>query len=240
LQIENALFNWLWDYYMFWSILVSVLTFTWLYHHSFWYTSKDGEEFENPDMIEVGVFPKHNDDMRLEVAWTIAPFLLIVWLTYVSWAPLNSVWAAVDDVDAHGFECEDGFSSNNEMDSIGMITSECYHVIEITGKQWVWQFDCLELSADLCDTSSTTIDVYGTIPVLHLKEGETYLAVMTSEDVTHAPWFLELGMKEDVQPGQETSRWLAIPDGTSDHIILCAEYCGDAHSVMAAMLDVHS
>ena len=72
---------------MFWSILVSVLTFTWLYHHSFWYTSKEGEEFENPDMIEVGVFPKHNDDMKLEVAWTVAPFLLIVWLTYVSWAP---------------------------------------------------------------------------------------------------------------------------------------------------------
>ena len=243
MTIQNALFDGLWDYYIWISLLVSIFTFTWLYHHSFWYRSDKGGEHDNPDEIEVGVFPKHNDDMKLEVAWTVAPFLLIVWLTYISWLPLASVWAPVDDADFHGYECEEGESSNNALVGEGynaIVESECYHVMEITGKQWVWQFDCLELATELCDTSSETIEVYGTVPVLHLKEGETYLAIMTSEDVTHAPWFLGLGTKEDVLYGQDTSLWLTVVEGTSDQVILCTEYCGDAHSVMAAMLNVHS
>ena len=38
---------------------------------------------------------------------------------------------------------------------------------------------------------------------LSLKKGETYLANMRSEDVTHAPWFLGMGVKEDTLYGAE-------------------------------------
>ena len=123
------------------------------------------------------------------------------------------------------------------MNSLGIIKSECYHVIEITGQQWFWTFDCKDLSTDLCDTDMETMEVYGSVPVLKLKRGETYLAVMESQDVTHAPWFQHLGTKEDVLPGQETYLWLPIFDDlTTDSMMLCAEYCGDAHSIMAAKL----
>ena len=128
------------------------------------------------------------------------------------------------------------------------MTSECYHVIEITGKQWVWAFDCLDLSTELCDTGSDNVEVYGTVPLLSLKKGETYLANMRSEDVTHAPWFLGMGVKEDTLYGAEigpseyewpTTLWLPISSEVGDQIILCTEYCGDAHSVMAGKLVVH-
>ena len=71
MTVTSPLFFDLWDEFMLWSILVGVFTFGWLYHHSVTYRSKDGEELPNVDEIEVGVFPKENDDLRLEVAWTI-------------------------------------------------------------------------------------------------------------------------------------------------------------------------
>ena len=111
-MVASALFWDLFDEYILWSLLVGLLTFGWLFHHSFWYVSSEEEEYENPDKIEVGVFPRHNDDMKLEVAWTILPFILIVYLTYISWAPLDAVWTSADG-GLHGDECEEGQSSNN-------------------------------------------------------------------------------------------------------------------------------
>jgi cytochrome c oxidase subunit 2 len=95
------------------------------------------------------------------------------------------------------------------------------------------------LEDDLCDTDTDSVEVYGSVPILKLKEGETYFVVMESEDVTHAPWFLNLGTKEDVLQGQQGTLWLPVTE-SGDSMILCAEYCGDAHSVMAAVLSIHN
>lgn len=76
-------------------------------------------------------------------------------------------------------------------------------------------------------------------PLLSLKAGETYLAVMQSEDVTHSPWVQILGVKEDVLPSHQTTLWLPMHD-VSESMILCTEYCGDAHSLMSAGLSVHN
>ncbi|MDP7002303.1 MAG: hypothetical protein QF911_01845 [Candidatus Thalassarchaeaceae archaeon] len=240
--LVTELFDNLWDHYILWSILVGAIAFGWLYHHSFWFISNDSEVPPNVDGLEIGVFPIHNDDMRLEVTWTVLPFILIIWLTYVSWAPMDNMWAPLDDDAFHGWECDydsPAYSgSNNVEDSLGLVTSDCYHVIEITGQQWFWSFDCLELDEYLCDTGTQTVEVYGSVPVLSLKEGETYLAVMESEDVTHAPWFLGLATKEDVLQGQQTFLWLPVIE-SGESMMLCAEYCGDAHSVMSAVLSVH-
>ena len=251
MAVTSPLFNVLWDEYILWSLLVGVFTFGWLYHHSFSYRSTDGENVPNVDELKVGVFPKHNDDLKLEVAWTVAPFLLIIYLTYISWAPLDHVWAAAGS-DARGDECLLGESSNNIFYSdTGFVNSECYHVIEITGQQWFWSFECdpnlddeystrnFSLGSDLCAVSRRMIEGYGMQPVINLKAGETYLLVMESEDVTHAPWFLQLSTKEDVLQGQKTTMWLPMTD-VGDSLILCTEYCGDSHSLMAAVVSVHS
>ena len=37
----TLLFENLWDQYMAWSVLVSVIAFGWLYHHSFWFVSDE-------------------------------------------------------------------------------------------------------------------------------------------------------------------------------------------------------
>ena len=231
----TPLYDALWEDYIIWSLFVAAIAFGWLYHHSFFYRSNDGES-PNVDNIEVGVFPREYDNLRLEVTWTVLPFILIVWLTYISWAPLDAVWSQTGPDGYHGSECAEGESSDNYVDDDGYVYSACYHEISILGQQWFWNIDCEDLSEDLCSTDFATSGGE-TRPLLNLKVGETYLASLTSTDVTHAPKFNGFGMMEDVVPGQVTYLWLpAIEEG--DSLMLCAEYCGDNHAYMTAQINV--
>ena len=231
----TPLYDGLWEDYILWSVFVGAIAFGWLYHHSFFYRSNDGES-PNVDNLEVGVFPIDYDNLRLEVAWVILPSLLIVWLTYISWAPLDAVWSQTGPDGYHGSECAEGESSDNYVDDDGYVYSACYHEISIIGQQWFWNIDCEDLSEDLCSTDFATSGGE-TRPLLNLKVGETYLASLTSTDVTHAPKFNGFGMMEDVVPGQVTYLWLpAIEEG--DSLMLCAEYCGDNHAYMTAQINV--
>ena len=231
----TPLYDAIWEDYIIWSLFVGAIAFGWLYHHSFFYRSNDGES-PNVDNLEVGVFPIDYDNLRLEVAWVILPSLLIVWLTYISWAPLDAVWSQTGPDGYHGSECAEGESSDNYVDDDGYVYSACYHEISIVGQQWFWNMDCEDLSEDLCSTDFATSGGE-TRPLLNLKVGETYLARLTSTDVTHAPKFNGFGMMEDVVPGQVTYLWLpAIEEG--DSLMLCAEYCGDNHAYMTAQINV--
>ena len=231
----TPLYDAIWEDYIIWSLFVGAIAFGWLYHHSFFYRSNDGES-PNIDNLEVGVFPIDYDNLRLEVAWVILPSLLIVWLTYISWAPLDAVWSQTGPDGYHGSECAEGESSDNYVDDDGYVYSACYHEISILGQQWFWNIDCEDLSEDLCSTDFATSGGE-TRPLLNLKVGETYLASLTSTDVTHAPKFNGFGMMEDIVPGQVTFLWLpAIEEG--DSLMLCAEFCGDNHAYMTAQVNV--
>jgi len=231
----TPLYDAIWEDYIIWSLFVGAIAFGWLYHHSFFYRSNDGES-PNIDNLEVGVFPIDYDNLRLEVAWVILPSLLIVWLTYISWAPLDAVWSQTGPDGYHGSECAEGESSDNYVDDDGYVYSACYHEISIVGQQWFWNMDCGDLSEDICSTDFATSGGE-TRPLLNLKVGETYLARLTSTDVTHAPKFNGFGMMEDIVPGQVTFLWLpAIEEG--DSLMLCAEFCGDNHAYMTAQVNV--
>ena len=231
----TPLYDAIWEDYIIWSLFVGAIAFGWLYHHSFFYRSNDGES-PNIDNLEVGVFPIDYDNLRLEVAWVILPSLLIVWLTYISWAPLDAVWSQTGPDGYHGSECAEGESSDNYVDDDGYVYSACYHEISIVGQQWFWNIDCEDLSEDICSTDFATSGGE-TRPLLNLKVGETYLARLTSTDVTHAPKFNGFGMMEDIVPGQVTFLWLpAIEEG--DSLMLCAEFCGDNHAYMTAQVNV--
>ena len=229
----TPLYDAIWDDYILWSLFVGAIAFGWLYHHSYFYRSEDGES-PNVDNLEVGVFPKDYDNLRLEVTWTVLPFILIVYLTYISWAPLDAVWSETGPDGYHGSECVEGESSDNYLDGDGYVLSDCYWEIGITGQQWFWEFDCYDLSDDICSTGYASVE--GELkPLLTLKTGETYLATMTSIDVTHAVKNPGFGIMEDVQPGQITYLWMPAVEDTS-FLMLCAEYCGDNHAYMTAQI----
>ena len=183
---------------------------------------------ESCDEFVPGVFPKENDNLKMELTWTIVPFILIVYLTYIAWGPLDDVWSA--DPDAHE--------------------------IGVTANQWFWDFDCMADDEDnestlgqqnvayndqgevICEIS--TIDVEGeTKPLLRVKAQQSYAFIMTSNDVTHAPFFLDWGIKEDTQPGMET-RLYHTPslDEVGSSLLMCTEYCWKQHSTMTAVVEV--
>ncbi len=225
-----ALFN----EFNFWAAITFVIVMVWMFHHSLRYRSKDGINNNVDDFIP-GTFPKENDDMRMELTWTIVPFILIIYLTYIAWGPIDEMWRA--DPDAHQ--------------------------INLTGNQWYWDIDCDPLrgteeapesflamenrsnmmfyDADgtlICEL--TTIDVEGQIkPLLRVKAEQSYMFSLTSNDVTHAPFFLDWGIKEDAQPGMET-RLYHTPsmDEIGSSLLMCTEYCGKDHGYMTAVVEV--
>ena len=218
----TPLYDVIWDEYILWSVFVGAIAFGWLYHHSYFYRSEDGES-PNVDNLEVGVFPKDYDNLKLEVTWTVLPFILIVYLTYISWAPLDAVWSETGPDGYHGSECVEGGSSDNYIDDDGYVRSDCYWEIGIIGQQWFWEFDCYDLSEDICSTGYATVE--GELkPLLMLKTGETYFAALSSIDVTHAVKNPGFGIMEDVVPGQTTYLWMPAVEDTS-FLMLCAEYC---------------
>ena len=209
----TPLYDVIWDEYILWSVFVGAIAFGWLYHHSYFYRSEDGES-PNVDNLEVGVFPKDYDNLKLEVTWTVLPFILIVYLTYISWAPLDAVWSETGPDGYHGSECVEGGSSDNYIDDDGYVRSDCYWEIGIIGQQWFWEFDCYDLSEDICSTGYATVE--GELkPLLMLKTGETYFAALSSIDVTHAVKNPGFGIMEDVVPGQTTYLWMPAVEDTS-------------------------
>jgi len=248
MEFGGDIFQDLYIEFMFWSVIVGVITFVWMIHHSFVYRTSDGDlsgkrlhlrtqldslrhemkragmdmEFEieeeederawpNVDNIKVGVFPKENDNLKLELFWTIIPFILICYLCWISWAPTDAIWPSA-------YELEDA------------------HEVGVTGQQWFWDFDCKELTSDLCDVG---VDSETGLTVLSLKLDETYILNLSSRDVLHAPKIVQYGLTEDAVPGMYTTI-VFTPYETGKYFLDCAEYCGDDHAYMTAIIEIHA
>ena len=116
---EDTVFNVLYDKFMFWSIIVGIFTFGWMFIAMLRY--RDGvEPVENMEKyhIEVGSFPVDSHNTKLEVLFYVLPTLIVVWLTMMALASNTAVWT-VDD-DAETFD------------------------IQVVGKQWFWEFHYTE------------------------------------------------------------------------------------------------
>ncbi|SVC75253.1 uncharacterized protein METZ01_LOCUS328107, partial [marine metagenome] len=70
-----------------WSVLVGILVIAWLAYNLVFFRHKKGDP-EPKDGLKVGVFPSERGNVKIELAWTIAPLILVIWLTFLSLAPL--------------------------------------------------------------------------------------------------------------------------------------------------------
>jgi heme/copper-type cytochrome/quinol oxidase subunit 2 len=132
---------------MFWSIVVGILTFGWMFIAMLRY--RDGvEPVENMEKyhIEVGSFPVDSHNTKLEVMFYVLPTILVVWLTMMALASNTAVWTIPAD--------EDTFN------------------VDIVGKQWFWEFHYQE---DLTwEDVSSNIDVNwtGSMLMVHTHGSE--------------------------------------------------------------------
>ena len=201
-----------------WSIIVAILVTGWMIYNLIYFRHTEGDP-DHKDALKAGVFPHERGNAKIEIAWTIAPLILVSWLTFISLAPLDYLW----DVDGQEEDL----------------------TIEVEAGQWYWQFGT-PLCSEKGNENSWCVDgLYqqppsldkckSNIDCLEIPHGAVVHFRLTSKDVLHAFNFPEIGIKQDVVPNLETLAWLDTNEvETGQYSLWCAEYCGDDHSKMDA------
>lgn len=130
---EDTVFSVLYDKFMFWSIVVGIFTFGWMFLAILRYRQGVEPDTTHLDHIEVGAFPVDRHNTRLEVFFYVLPSLIVVWLIMMALASNTAVWSIPDDDAAHN--------------------------MTIIGKQWFWEFHYEDALTWEDDPSTTGIDV---------------------------------------------------------------------------------
>jgi cytochrome c oxidase subunit 2 len=93
-------------------------------------------------------------------------------------------------------------------------------VVNVTGQQWIWSF---------------------AYPGTHVQSNELYLPDnrevefrVTSEDVTHGFWIVNMGVQVDANPGTITTIH-TTPNTMGTFEIRCEQFCGLNHAFMDAI-----
>lgn len=173
--------------------------------------------------------PSHNTP--LELMWTILPTILLVFMFFYGF------WGFADALVAPGHSL----------------------MLDVQARQWSWTVTYPN-GAITGKVNSVPGDIpadeqYGRArgnpgaPIKHLGAVSIPLIIvpaqtpvqlrMISNDVLHAFWVPDFRMKFDVVPNRYTAVWFeAREDQIGDHWVFCAEYCGNNHSEMLAVMRV--
>jgi cytochrome c oxidase subunit 2 len=159
---------------------------------------------------------------RLEAAWTIVPVLILVGMA------IPSVEKLIKIEDTSGSEL----------------------TIKATGHQWYWQYEYLGTgvsfysriarTSDLARQKGSGIDPAGVDNYLLdvdkpliVPTGTKIRMLLTANDVIHAWWVPDFGMKRDAIPGFINEMWISVdPDKPGTYRGQCAELCGADHGFM--------
>lgn len=156
-----------------------------------------------------------HDNPRLEIVWSIIPFLILVGLAI----PATRVLIRMDD------------------------TRESELTIKVVGYQWRWQYEYLDQGISFFSTLSTPFEQIQNKQKKsewYLLEVDKPLVVpthkkirflVTSNDVVHSWWVPELGIKRDAIPGFMYEAWATI-EKPGTYRGQCAELCGVNHGFM--------
>jgi cytochrome c oxidase subunit 2 len=159
---------------------------------------------------------------RLEAAWTLIPTLILIGMA------IPSVEKLIKIEDTSGSEL----------------------TIKVTGYQWQWHYEYLgsgvsffsrlARSSDLARQKGSGIDP-GTVEhylrdvdhPLVVPTGTKIRLLLTANDVIHAWWVPDFGMKRDAIPGFINEMWISVDDDKpGTYRGQCAELCGADHGFM--------
>ena len=166
-----------------------------------------------------------HESTRLEIAWTLIPVVILVAVAY----PATRV--LIDIYDTGGEDL----------------------TIEVRGYQWRWQYKYLDEDFNntfgFFSTSTTSQDEIQN----RTTKGEHYLLevdnplripanrkvrfLFTSDDVIHAWWVPDFGIKRDAVPGILNEMW-TIVEQPGVYRGQCTELCGKDHGFMPVVVEV--
>lgn len=170
------------------------------------------------------VAAKFHDNTKLEIVWTIVPFVILVILA----VPGTRALVAMED------------------------TKDADITIKVTGLQWRWHYEYLDegidffsaldarsaeasrkgatLAPQAVDNYLVAVDNPLVVPI-----GKKIRFLTTATDVIHSWWVPALGFKKDAIPGFINEAWARI-DEPGTYRGQCAELCGVGHAYMPAVL----
>lgn len=165
-----------------------------------------------------------HENIKFEVAWTVAPFLILLAL---------AIPASIVLVNSQNFH-------NSDLK------------VKVTAYQWLWQYQYLDNSAkpvygfysrlslaslkrmSLNPTKSPWSDPNYLEDVNHpliVPVHEKVLLLITSEDVIHSFWVTKFGGQVDAIPGRITQWWINV-DKPGIYRGYCNQICGGGHAYM--------
>ena len=161
-----------------------------------------------------------HESTRLEIAWTLVPALILVAIAF----PATETLVAMYD------------TGGEDM------------TVEVRAYQWKWQYKYLD------DDYNSTFGFFSNIATSkdeinnRSEKGEFYLLdvdeplripvnrkvrfLITSEDVIHAWWVPDFGIKRDAIPGILNELWTIVPEEEGIYRGQCTELCGKDHGFM--------
>ena len=159
---------------------------------------------------------------RLEAAWTLVPTIILIAMA------IPSVDKLIKIEDMSGSEL----------------------TVKITGYQWYWQYEYLGKGVSFYSRLARTSDLArqrgsGIDPntvenyllevdhPLVVPVGTKIRLLLTANDVIHAWWVPDFGMKRDAIPGFMNEMWISVDaDKPGTYRGKCAELCGADHGFM--------
>ena len=173
----------------------------------------------------LGVVPAtFHESTKMELAWTIVPTLILI----VMAIPATQVLVAMYD------------TGGEDMN------------IEVRGYQWKWQYKYLDEDYNNSFSFFSNLATPRSQIVNRSEKTETYLLevdehlripinrkvrfLVTSEDVIHAWWVPDFGIKRDAVPGMLNELW-AIVEEPGIYRGQCTELCGKDHGFMPIVVE---
>ena len=180
----------------------------------------------------VGALPdKHLvHSTRVEIIWTLVPIAILVIMA------VPAARTLIEIEDTRGSEIS----------------------IKVTGYQWRWHYDYLDRGVSFFSSLSRDSNVArqlgsgidpNTVPnylldvdhPLVIPAGTKVRLLLTANDVIHAWWVPDFGMKKDAIPGFVNELWINVDEHkTGTYRGQCAELCGRDHGFMPIVVEVKS
>jgi len=170
------------------------------------------------------------------LVWAVALYSLVRWRRKGDWSPTDDDGAAIRGnrgavalwiggssalclfILILGLAALQVAASPNENPRIAPAQARNPLVVEVTGEQWIWTFHYPGNGG--VDTDQ-----------LYLPVNRAVVFKVTSDDVVHSFWVVEMGIKVDANPGEITTTQ-TVPNRLGVYNVRCAELCGLLHADM--------
>ncbi len=203
-----------------WCVAIGVFVFGWMIWSLVAFRKSQGAQ---PDT-------SMTHSTKAEIIWTVIPVVILVIMA----VPAARTLIAIED------------TRNTEL------------TVKVTGYQWKWQYEYLDEDISFFSTLDRASDearqlqsgidpnsvqdyLLNVDNPLVVPEDTKVRVLLTAQDVIHAWWVPDFGMKKDAIPGFVNELWFKVDAGkTGTYRGQCAELCGRDHGFMPVVVKVVS